>query len=156
MDGIISSQLFKHCQECFQKLIYQHNDKHDIINIRDDLLLLQVKPKCRNLQSASETQGRSAGPRETAAKVLKNGRESRQYPTLNEPVPRLNRMLVSDWALKKQSEASIYRAAQRNCRRVDQNVSFGGQNNENCNDKTIFKVFSFVYLYKITKIVRAL
>ena len=36
----------------------------------------------------------------TASKVLKNGRESPQDAILNEPVLRLIRMLVSDWAQK--------------------------------------------------------
>lgn len=46
----------------------------------------------------SDTQGRSAGPGKRRAKVFKNGRESHWEATLNEPVPRHNRMLVSDRA----------------------------------------------------------
>ena len=48
----------------------------------------------------SETQGRSVGSGKTEAKVFKNGRKSPRDATLNEPVPRLIRILVCDWAQK--------------------------------------------------------
>ena len=49
---------------------------------------------------SSETQGRSVGSGITEAKVFKNGRTSPCDATLNEPVPRLIRILVCDWAQK--------------------------------------------------------
>ena len=51
--------------------------------------------------ASSETQGRSFGSEWTASKVFMNGRESPRDTILNEPVLRLIRMLVSDWAQKK-------------------------------------------------------
>ena len=48
----------------------------------------------------SETQGRSVGSGKTEAKVFKNGHKSPRDATLNEPVPRLIRILVCDWAQK--------------------------------------------------------
>ena len=49
---------------------------------------------------SSETQGRSVGSGKTEAKVFKNGWKSPWDATLNEPVPRLIRILVCDWAQK--------------------------------------------------------
>ena len=49
---------------------------------------------------SSETQGRSVGSGKTEAKVFKNGRKSPWDAILNEPVPRLIRILVCDWAQK--------------------------------------------------------
>jgi len=46
---------------------------------------------------SSGTQGRSDGPGIMAAKVFKNRRESPWNATLNEPVPRITRMLNCDW-----------------------------------------------------------
>ena len=49
---------------------------------------------------SSETQGWSVGSGITEAKVFKKGRKSPWDAILNEPVPRLIRILVCDWAQK--------------------------------------------------------
>ena len=50
--------------------------------------------------TSSETQDRSVGSGKTAAKIFKNERKSLWDAILKERVPRLIRMLVSDWAQK--------------------------------------------------------
>ena len=47
--------------------------------------------------TSSETQGRSVRSGITVPEVFKDGRESLWGATLNKPVPRLIRMLVSDF-----------------------------------------------------------
>ena len=59
--------------------------------------------------TSSETQGLSVGSGYTAAKFFKNGRESLSDATLNKPVPRLIRMLVSDWVQNNRRPVSIAR-----------------------------------------------